>query len=132
MNEDTYCEFLLGKIKSLFPKKEVEAFLEANEKLRPTTLGVNSLFKRRKDLMHSLAMRNVECGELDWTDTGIVAFHSPVPLGATPEYLSGEYTIQGANSMLPVLNLEIKAEESCCESDEEESDIPVPAEDKKK
>jgi len=53
----------------------------------------------------------VEMGVLDWTDTGIVAYSSPVPLGATPEYLSGEYIIQGANSMLPVLNMEIKVDE---------------------
>ncbi|KAM0680987.1 rRNA (cytosine-C5-)-methyltransferase nop2 [Glugoides intestinalis] len=108
MLEETYNDFLLGKFKQLFPKKELTAFLEANERVRPTVLRVNSLLTRRKDLAYALSQRKVETGNLEWTDTALVAFKSEVPLGATPEYLSGNYMIQGANSMLPVLNLEIK------------------------
>jgi len=108
MLEDTYNEFLLSKLKQLFPKAELGPFLEANEKQRPTVLRVNSLLTRRKDLAYTLGQRKVETGNLDWTDTALVAFKSDVPLGATPEYLAGHYMIQGANSMLPVLNLDIK------------------------
>lgn len=107
MLEETYNDFLLSKFKQLFPKKELASFLEANEKQRPTVLRVNSLLTRRKDLAYALSQRKVESGNLDWTDTALVAFKSEVPLGATPEYLAGHYFIQGANSMLPVLNLEI-------------------------
>ncbi|KAI5175436.1 25S rRNA (cytosine2870-C5)-methyltransferase [Pancytospora epiphaga] len=108
MLEETYNEFLLKKIKQLFSKKELPAYLEANEKQRPTVLRINTLLKRRKDVMHLLSNRKVDLEKLEWTDEGIVAFKSEVPLGATPEYLAGYYTIQGASSMLPVLNLEIK------------------------
>lgn len=108
MLEETYNEFLLDKFKQLFSKQELEAFLDANERQRPTVLRVNTLLTRRKDLAYALSQRKVECGNLDWTDTAIVAFKSDVPLGATPEYLAGHYMIQGANSMLPVLNLKIK------------------------
>lgn len=107
MLEETYNEYLLKKLTQLFPKKELQAYLEANEKQRPTVLRVNTLLKRRKDLVNYLTARKVEVGSLDWTDAALVAFKSDVPLGATPEYLAGYYMIQGANSMLPVLNLEL-------------------------
>lgn len=108
MLEESYNEFLLGKFKQLFSKQELTAFLEANEKQRPTVLRINTLLTRRKDLSYALSQRKVETGNLDWTDTALVAFKSEVPLGATPEYLAGHYIIQGANSMLPVLNLDIQ------------------------
>lgn len=108
MLEETYNEFLLKKLKQLFSKKELPAYLEANEKQRPTVLRVNTLLKRRKDVMHFLSARKADLEKLEWTDDGLVAFRSDVPLGATPEYLAGYYTIQGASSMLPVLNLEVK------------------------
>ncbi|KAI4293090.1 25S rRNA (cytosine2870-C5)-methyltransferase [Pancytospora philotis] len=107
MLEESYNEFLLMKIKQLFPKKELQSYLEANEKQRPTVIRVNSLLKRRKDLVHYLTNRKVETGSIDWSDTALVVFRADVPLGATPEYLAGYYTIQGACSMLPVLNLEL-------------------------
>lgn len=108
MLEETYNEFLMGKLRQLFSKKELDAYLEANEKQRPTVIRVNSLLTRRKDLAHALHQRKVETGNLEWTDTGLVAFKSEVPLGATPEYLAGYYMIQGACSMLPVLNLDVR------------------------
>lgn len=108
MLEETYNSYLLGKIKQLFSKKEVEAYLEANEKQRPTVLRINTLLKRRKDVVNMLTNRKVETGNIEWTDSAVVAYKSEVPLGATPEYLAGYYMIQGANSMLPVLNLDLK------------------------
>lgn len=108
MLEETYNEFLLSKLKQLFSKKELEAYLEANEKQRPTVIRINSLLTRRKDLAYALGQRKVETGNLEWTDTALIIFKSEVPIGATPEYLAGYYTIQGASSMLPVLNLDIQ------------------------
>lgn len=107
MLEETYNEYLLGKLKELFPKKELQAYMEANEKHRPVVLRVNTLLKRRKDVVYMLTNRKVDTGNLEWSDSAIVAYKSDVPLGATPEYLAGFYTIQGACSMLPVLNLEL-------------------------
>ncbi len=108
MLEESYNEYLIGKFKELFSKNELEAFLEANEKERPVVLRVNTLLRRRKDLSYMLKNRKVDCENLDWTDTGIVTYKSSVPLGATPEYLAGYYMIQGAASMLPTLNLDLK------------------------
>lgn len=105
--EESYNEFLLTKIKEIFPKKEVEVFLDANEKKRPIILRVNTMLKRRKDILNLLYQRKVEMEKLEWCEEGIIAFSSAVPLGATPEYLAGYYIVQGANSFLPVLNLEL-------------------------
>jgi 25S rRNA (cytosine2870-C5)-methyltransferase len=40
-----------------------------------------------------------------WTDVGLQIYESPVPIGATPEYLAGHYILQSASSFLPVLAL---------------------------
>ena len=108
MLEEGSNEYLLEKIKEVFPKKELQAYLEANEKQRPTVLRINTLLKRRKDIVHMLNARKVETESLAWCDSALVAYKATVPLGATPEYLAGYYIIQGACSMFPVLNLELK------------------------
>lgn len=108
MLQETYNEFLTEKLKKIFSKKELDAYMEANEKQRPIVLRVNTLLKRRKDLINMLKNRGVELDNLEWCDSGLIAYKSKVPLGATPEYLAGYYMIQGASSMLPVLSMELK------------------------
>lgn len=41
-----------------------------------------------------------------WTKVGLQIFDSQVPIGATPEYLSGQYILQAASSFLPVMALD--------------------------
>ncbi|CAF1354348.1 unnamed protein product [Adineta steineri] len=105
-NYYSYNDFLMNKLLDLFPLAEIIDFLEANEVQRPVTIRTNTLKTRRRDLAQALINRGVNVDPLDkWTKVGLVIYNSQVPIGATPEYLSGHYMLQGASSFLPVMAL---------------------------
>ncbi|KAI0818552.1 NOL1/NOP2/sun family-domain-containing protein [Irpex lacteus] len=101
-----YNEFLAEKLFQLFPISEAIEFFEANEVPRPVTIRTNTLRTRRRDLAQALINRGVNLEPIGkWTNVGLQIFESPVPVGATPEYLSGHYMLQAASSFLPVIAL---------------------------
>uniref|UniRef100_A0A6B2L1W4 SAM-dependent MTase RsmB/NOP-type domain-containing protein n=1 Tax=Arcella intermedia TaxID=1963864 RepID=A0A6B2L1W4_9EUKA len=101
-----YIPYLIEKIFQLFPPAEALEFLEANGSPRPVTIRVNTLKTRRKDLKSALLNRGINLEDIEWTPIGIQVFESPIPIGATPEYLAGHYMIQSASSWTPVLSLD--------------------------
>jgi ribosomal RNA methyltransferase Nop2 len=102
-----YNEFLLFSFFKIFGVSEICDFLDANEVPRPLTIRVNTLKARRRDVAQALIHRGVNCDPIGkWSKVGLVVFDSPIPVGATPEYLSGQYTLQTASSFLPVLSLQ--------------------------
>ena len=102
----SYSEYMVEKILQLFSATEAVEFLEANETPRPVTIRVNTLKTRRRDLAQALINRGVNLDPLDkWSPVGLQIFDSPVPVGATPEYLAGHYMLQSASSFLPVMAL---------------------------
>ncbi|KAG2157345.1 NOL1/NOP2/sun family RNA met [Suillus clintonianus] len=101
-----YNDFLAEKFFQLFPVSEAIEFFEANEVSRPVTIRTNTLKTRRRDLAQSLINRGVNLEPIGkWTNVGLQVFESSVPIGATPEYLSGHYMLQAASSFLPVIAL---------------------------
>lgn len=102
----SYSEELMAYLFSLFGPQETLSFLEAMDQPRPLTIRVNTLKARRATLAENLASRQVNLEPLDFiSKTCLKVNSSKVPLGATPEYLSGQYMLQSAASMLPVLAL---------------------------
>ena len=101
-----YSPYLAEKLFNLFPPKEAFAFFEANETPRPVVIRTNTLKTHRRDLAQALINRGVTLEPVGkWSKIGLQVFESPVPLGATPEYLAGHYILQAASSFLPVMAL---------------------------
>ncbi|KAI9446410.1 putative NOP2-nucleolar protein [Lactarius indigo] len=101
-----YNEYLAEKLFQLFPAAEAIEFFDANEVPRPVTIRTNTLRTRRRDLAQALINRGVNLEPIGkWTNVGLQVFESSVPIGATPEYLAGQYMLQAASSFLPVISL---------------------------
>jgi 25S rRNA (cytosine2870-C5)-methyltransferase len=101
-----YLPELIEYFLSMFSPSEALEFVEYSDKPRPMVIRTNTLKTRRKDLALSLIKRGVSLDPLaNWSKVGLKISESPVPIGATPEYLSGHYMLQSAASMCPVLAL---------------------------
>mmetsp|Transcript_5422 Transcript_5422/g.13350 ORF Transcript_5422/g.13350 Transcript_5422/m.13350 type:complete len:641 (-) Transcript_5422:132-2054(-) len=101
-----YSEELAEYFLRMFAPEQAIQFFEANEKSRPLTIRTNSLKARRQSLMQSLTARKVQVDPIGaWTKVGLKVYESAVPVGATPEYLGGQYMIQSASSFVPVMAL---------------------------
>ena len=101
-----YLPELVDYFLTMFNPSETLEFLEASDSTRPMVIRTNTLKTRRKDLAASLLKRGVTLDPLaNWSKVGLKITASPIPVGATPEYLSGQYMLQSAASFCPVLAL---------------------------
>lgn len=100
-----YNRFLLEKLLSLVKVSDYLKFLDANENQRPVTIRVNTIRTHTNDLRQNLNDRGVRLEPIPWNKLGLIVVESQVPVGATPEYLSGHYMLQSPSSFLPVIAL---------------------------
>ena len=107
-----YLPELVEYFLTMFGPTETVEFMEASDKPRPMVIRTNTLKVRRKDLAAALIKRGVSLDPLaSWSKVGLKIVESPVPMGATPEYLGGFYMLQSAASMCPVLALSPEPQE---------------------
>eukprot|EP00980_Cylindrotheca_fusiformis_P002259 scaffold517_cov119-Cylindrotheca_fusiformis.AAC.42 len=101
-----YLPELIEYFLTMFSPAECLEFVDYSDKTRPLVIRTNTLKTRRKDLALALMKRGVTLDPLaSWSKVGLKIIESNVPIGATPEYLSGHYMLQSAASMCPVLAL---------------------------
>ena len=101
-----YLPELVAYFLTMFSPAEALEFIDYSDKPRPMVIRTNTLKTRRKDLALALMKRGVTLDPLaSWSKVGLKIIESTVPIGATPEYLSGHYMLQSAASMCPVLAL---------------------------
>ncbi|ELP91916.1 hypothetical protein EIN_399460 [Entamoeba invadens IP1] len=98
-------EFLANFVVDLFGPKAAVDFMEANETPRPTTIRVNTLKSKRRDLAQKLIAKGVNVDMIEWCKSGLVVYESQIPIGATVEYLSGMYILQSSSSWAAVIAL---------------------------
>ena len=80
--------------------------MEASDSQKVLTIRSNSLKTKRRELAKNLISRGVNLDPLaEWSKVGLKIYSSNVPIGATPEYLTGQYMLQSPSSFLPVLAL---------------------------
>lgn len=102
----SYNRSLVRMFLEMFSPAECLDFLEANEQPRPLVIRTNTLKARRRDVAQALITRGVHLDPLaSWSKVGLKIYDSPVPIGATPEYLAGQYMLQSASSFGAVLAL---------------------------
>lgn len=101
-----YSNELMEYLMDMFNPHECYNFLEMMDTSRPTTIRINTLKTKRKELAQALAEKNVNLEPLDEISKVCLKVNSSrVPIGATTEYLAGHYMLQSAASLLPVMAL---------------------------
>lgn len=101
-----YNDDIMSLILYLFAPNEAVEFLESNNTQRVLSIRTNTIKTKRRELAKSLIQRGVNLDPLaEWTKVGLKIYESTVPVGATPEYLSGQYMLQSGSSFLPVMAL---------------------------
>jgi len=106
-----YLPYIIKRYINLIGDEETIHLLEFNEKKLPDVIRLNSLREEPKETEKLLRNKGVKMGKLNELPEARQILSSPVPIGATPEYLNGYYMLQGKNSLYPARLLNPKKDE---------------------
>jgi len=96
-----YLPYMIERFISILGNEETKQLLQFNETKLSQTIRLNSLRKPLEDIDRLLEMKQIKMERIDNLPEARIVNSSPVPLGATIEYLNGLYFLQGKNSLYP-------------------------------
>jgi len=96
-----YLEYMVARYLALFGP-ETEAFLAGNEPALAKSIRTNSLVSTPDRVVERLAAKGFRLEAVTGLPYAFRVLEGRLPLGATPEYLLGQYTLQSVASMWAV------------------------------
>lgn len=112
-NRDLLPKQFLERLILLYGNKELDDVLEAFSRVRPTTFRINNIKSSAKDVLTKLEAAQITVSPIPWMPDGFtLASKTLRDLQETDVYKNGEIYVQSLSSMIPVLVLDPKPEET--------------------
>ncbi|MHA1814542.1 MAG: SAM-dependent tRNA/rRNA cytosine-C5 methylase, partial [Candidatus Heimdallarchaeaceae archaeon] len=109
--EYDYDAYMVERFVEMMGEDETSNLLQFNETELNKTIRLNTLRSSFERTIELLERKKIQLEEIVGMPEAKEIIKSPVPIGATPEYLGGYYMLQGKNSMLPSMILDPKIDE---------------------
>jgi NOL1/NOP2/sun family putative RNA methylase len=109
--EYDYDPYMIERFVEILGEEETSNLLQFNETKLNKTIRLNTLRSSIARTVELLERKRVQLEDIVGMPEAKEIINSPVPIGATPEYLGGYYMLQGKNSMLPSMILNPKSDE---------------------
>ena len=109
--EYNYEVYMIERFVEMMGEEETSNLLQFNETELNKTIRLNTIRSSFEHTVELLERKRIQLKDIVGIPEGKEIIVSPVPIGATPEYLGGYYMLQGKNSMLPSRILNPKTDE---------------------
>ena len=106
-----YENYMIDRFIGIMGENETSKLLRFNETKLNKIIRLNTLRSSFEDTVALLERKRIKLQNIESLPEAREIIESPVPIGATPEYLAGYYMLQGKNSMLPAKILNPKSDE---------------------
>ncbi len=106
-----YLPYMIDRYIEMLGEKETNKLLQFNETKLTQTIRLNSLKNPLDETVELLKKKQVIMERVKNLPEARRIIKSPIPIGASEEYLNGYYTLQGENSFYPTKTLNPKEED---------------------
>jgi NOL1/NOP2/sun family putative RNA methylase len=96
---------LVKRYISLFGNEVTAKLLQVNELPLKKSIRINTLRIKPNECISRLSSKGFSFSKIRWCDYGFNIENEPNSIGATTEYLTGDYYVQDSTSMVPPLEL---------------------------